>query len=634
MAIDFTSPAVTQNYSSAYTAGIVANVLALGMMLDPTLVGSYTGLQTGVKRFNETTGIFERYNGTSWVAMSTGYLLDAGDTLTGILVTNNNVAHQWKDSGGTARTLLNLNASNNYLVGDSANVITSGQTILYANASIGFTINGTSLGSFTSGGFNTSVSHIQSASEAMRVTNSGGYLSGFNTANTTRTGYLQFNAAASVILAAENGAQLLFNTNGTTALTIGTSQSSVFAGSVTIPNNVGFYAKDTASTARMGILYDASNNWNFGDLGSEGGGSTILKAITNIYSVINGTSVGVFNSSGLSILTGQVYIGGSPEAVRIVTSSGYVSGWNTANTTRTGYLQFNSGSDVSLVADTNTLQFGTNSTVKAKLDTNGTLIANNGFGTTSYATNAQNPIWRFMNSTGYGLSYFQGTSGLNGTDSLGFHFGTATAAASVLDLNSSGSVTNGYALVGNITSSSWATGGRGTLEVGGSSTAIVGFRIGGGSTAYLYHDGTNFNLLNSVSSGSLSLYTNSVARVTVNPSGVTQFFGAALTNTNAIGTTSGAVTVDCSKSNLHTLTLNGNMTSLTLGSYSEGQTINVLITQDATGSRTWAGLTNANGWRWPAGVVPALSTTANSQDLLIVTITSSKFYASLVKGFA
>lgn len=49
-----------------------------------------------------------------------------------------------------------------------------------------------------------------------------------------------------------------------------------------------------------------------------------------------------------------------------------------------------------------------------------------GFQTTSVADNTRNRIWSFGNSDGYGLSYFQGTAGLYGSDSIGIHFGDPT----------------------------------------------------------------------------------------------------------------------------------------------------------------------------------------------------------------
>ena len=61
-----------------------------------------------------------------------------------------------------------------------------------------------------------------------------------------------------------------------------------------------------------------------------------------------------------------------------------------------------------------------------------------GFISSTYAVGARNPIWRFGNAEGFGLSYFQGSSGIGGSDTIGFHFGTATAAASFLQLNQPG----------------------------------------------------------------------------------------------------------------------------------------------------------------------------------------------------
>ena len=64
---------------------------------------------------------------------------------------------------------------------------------------------------------------------------------------------------------------------------------------------------------------------------------------------------------------------------------------------------------------------------------------NTGFRNDVYVVNTRNPIWSFGNSTAYGLSYFQGTSGLGGVDTIGIHpNGTATGSGSVL------MVTSGY----------------------------------------------------------------------------------------------------------------------------------------------------------------------------------------------
>jgi hypothetical protein len=84
-----------------------------------------------------------------------------------------------------------------------------------------------------------------------------------------------------------------------------------------------------------------------------------------------------------------------------------------------------------------------------------------GFYSTSFAANVRNPIWRFGNADGFGLSYFQGSAGFAGTavDTLGIHFGTATAAGSTVMFNQDGKTyingslgvgTNGSGVTGEI----------------------------------------------------------------------------------------------------------------------------------------------------------------------------------------
>jgi hypothetical protein len=109
-----------------------------------------------------------------------------------------------------------------------------------------------------------------------------------------------------------------------------------------------------------------------------------------------------------------------------------------------------------------------------------------GFASTTYAVNSRNPIWRFANADAYGLSYFQGTAGVSSTDTIGIHFGTATAAGSLFQFistgafNATGAITqagnqvlhagnyNGYAptLTGTGASGTWGisvTGSAGSV---------------------------------------------------------------------------------------------------------------------------------------------------------------------------
>jgi hypothetical protein len=119
-----------------------------------------------------------------------------------------------------------------------------------------------------------------------------------------------------------------------------------------------------------------------------------------------------------------------------------------------------------------------------------------GFTSSTYVNNARNPIWRFGNADGYGMSYFQATAGIGGADTIGFHFGTATAAASQFQFISSGALN-----LTRLTATPNITGvGTGITCVNGDMTA---YRSGGTTgviylsntgSHYLYWDGTNYNL--------------------------------------------------------------------------------------------------------------------------------------------
>lgn len=60
---------------------------------------------------------------------------------------------------------------------------------------------------------------------------------------------------------------------------------------------------------------------------------------------------------------------------------------------------------------------------------------NSGFNNATYFSGVRNPIWYFGNSSTYGISYFQGTSGIGGVDTIGIHpNGQASAAGSTLGI--------------------------------------------------------------------------------------------------------------------------------------------------------------------------------------------------------
>jgi hypothetical protein len=113
--------------------------------------------------------------------------------------------------------------------------------------------------------------------------------------------------------------------------------------------------------------------------------------------------------------------------------------------------------------------------------------------------------------------------------------------------------------------------------------------------------------------------------------GTTSVEGAAYTKTEAVSSSSGTLTIDCDDSNVFTTTLSENISSLVLNNAGAGQTINLLITQDGTGSRT---MSWPASFKWPGGAAPSLSTGAGEVDLLTASRIGSNFYATLIKDFS
>jgi hypothetical protein len=88
------------------------------------------------------------------------------------------------------------------------------------------------------------------------------------------------------------------------------------------------------------------------------------------------------------------------------------------------------------------------------------------------------------------------------------------------------------------------------------------------------------------------------------------------------------ITPNAADGSIRSITLTGNVTFSAFTSPVSGQTITLIITQDATGSRT---LTSTMKF---AGGSKTLSTAANAIDILTVSYIGTTYYASLVKGFA
>jgi Chaperone of endosialidase len=66
MAFDPTKPATTDNYSTGFVPGLIANIIALSQWLDSANTAITGTPPTFAKRFNRSSGMLEEYNGSAW----------------------------------------------------------------------------------------------------------------------------------------------------------------------------------------------------------------------------------------------------------------------------------------------------------------------------------------------------------------------------------------------------------------------------------------------------------------------------------------------------------------------------------------------------------------------------------------
>ena len=248
-----------------------------------------------------------------------------------------------------------------------------------------------------------------------------------------------------------------------------------------------------------------------------------------------------------------------------------------------------------------------------------------------------------------------GTAGVNVTDgirSLGLtpNVNSLLYATGALNINVAGATAMAFTTNRNVSVSAPVAGVAFTATAFGANAAAL-FAGSLNQAGYIsLQDGNTGNRQWMVGSGfaaigQFQIYDNTaaVARLSITSAGAwtfntntTQnsftFNGGAGTLTFPL-TYAASLTIDCTKSNVFAMTFGaGNVTTLTVSNPVDGQTINVFLTQDATGSRT---VTWPASFRFPGGAAASgvLSTAANSVDLLVATYRASPgaWYCSLLK---
>lgn len=199
------------------------------------------------------------------------------------------------------------------------------------------------------------------------------------------------------------------------------ASTAAFTGAVTAPTFVGALTGN-ATTATSAVAA-ASSTLAAKASTLAAGGSGIAMTFnwaagvgampTYVWGGSDGITMNVFNPSNFSVNYAN-------SAGAATTATNATNATNAVNATNANTLGGYSSDTVGTV----------NAIVRR--DSNGRIEASGagGFASSSYVVNGRNPIWRFANSDGHGLSFFQGTSGNGGSDSIGIHFGTPTGAGS------------------------------------------------------------------------------------------------------------------------------------------------------------------------------------------------------------
>lgn len=187
------------------------------------------------------------------------------------------------------------------------------------------------------------------------------------------------------------------------------------------------------------------------------------------------------------------------------------------------------------------------------------------------------------------------------TDNMSWLNFTATATLNLLAVATAG---NGFCLVVRPNASVTVTIDPNSTELINTASTIT---VADEDIAFLFCDGSAWIAAIIQPAGKTELTAPSFTRPIV---------ASPREQYSAPGSVSGGVTVDMAGHAVHTLTLSGNITSLTINnvpSASYCTALTLVLTQGGTGSYTFA-------WpaavKWPGGVAPTLTTTVGKADII------------------
>ncbi len=239
---------------------------------------------------------------------------------------------------------------------------------------------------------------------------------------------------------------------GTTGLTtsggpVTSSGTITLAGTLNVANggtgattlSSGYVLKGNGTSAvSASVIYDDGTN--------VGVGTTSVSATYGKLTVAGGIRTTDDTSSKLEL--GRYSAGAPNSYIKLGPNSGALRVTNSDDTvdiltlTNAGSLSAVADMRAPIFYDSNDTAYYADFAGSTAIFSNGVIVAGTqGFQSRIVTVGDRNRIWSFNSADGFGLSYFQGTAGTGGASTIGLHFGTATAAASTLQV-----VANSYTL--------------------------------------------------------------------------------------------------------------------------------------------------------------------------------------------
>lgn len=236
---------------------------------------------------------------------------------------------------------------------------------------------------------------------------------------------------------------------------------------------------------------------------------TGASTIGNSNVIDNGTTVSVLNSAYTDVFrvgssSNSLYFYPDGGSVNIMTGAGF------------------SGSGITFAGGSNYLDFNTNSLFRMRLSTAGNLLigttTDNGArlqvsGTATFSSNVT-AGGNFLMPAGSGLAWSGDASRIiTPEDNVS---GALIQTPGIIRLNAGGSermrITSGGEILVSGTYNPYPATNRGNITLNGSASNIITFTNNSAVRGYIFHTGTNLEILNATTSGVLQFYTESTER--------------------------------------------------------------------------------------------------------------------------